>query len=91
MALGTPVIALMGGSDEWSVLHQYRRFGRMDYLVLRSGVMNDECKRPCSFQVERGYGGDKQKCTKLGSLSDCMNELEPEKIFETLQLFIRST
>jgi hypothetical protein len=89
LALDTPVIALMGGSDEWSIVHQYRRFGRQKYKILRSEQADDECIRPCSFSPARGYGLN-DKCTKLGVFTDCLNEIAPEQIFDFIQTIIRS-
>lgn len=86
LALGTPVVALMGGSDEWSIVHQYRRFGKMNYSVVRSEIRNKECKRPCSFQEQRGFGVN-GKCS--GATTDCMDEITPERILEEVQNLLR--
>lgn len=85
LALGTPVLALMGGSDEWAIIHQYRRFGINNYEIIRSSVKNKECERPCSFQLERGYGRN-NKCST--GHSDCMDEILPEDIYWKAKQFL---
>jgi hypothetical protein len=85
MALGVPTVALFGGSDEWSIVHQYRRFGMMKYRVVRSDFRDKECQRPCSFQKERGY----QVNGKCGVLSDCLHEITAERILEEVQTLLK--
>ncbi len=87
LALGTPVVALMGGSDDWSIIWQYRRFGEVKCRVLRSKVHNSECQRPCNYRRELGFSVN-DKCTKPGNYSDCLNEISEQDILETVNDFI---
>lgn len=88
LALGAPVLALLGGSDEWSIVRQYGKYRSMgDVHVLRSQIRNSECERPCSFQKARGFDVN-HKCTKPGSFADCLNEILPEDISSAVTNFL---
>lgn len=85
LALEKPTIALFGGSDERCVVEQFEQYLSLDKVKVLRSPNNDECKRPCSFQIERGYGKN-GKCGNHLENGDCMKEITPEQIFETFNL-----
>lgn len=88
LALGRPVIAIFGGSDEFSIVWQYGKYRNIDDVrVLRSPITNSECERPCSFQKARGFDIN-DKCTKPGSFADCLNEILPDDISNAVIEFL---
>ncbi len=85
LAMEIPVVAIFGPTDENTIVWQFSRYVDTSKVrIVRSLITNEECRRPCSMQNERGYGAN-QKCTKDRSVMvDCMAEIEPEQIVSEL-------
>lgn len=80
LALETPVLAVFGPTDENTIVWQFKRYVNTDSVrVLRSDT-HDVCRRPCSFQGERGHSVN-GKC-KPETYSDCIVEITPQMIFK---------
>lgn len=82
LALETPTVAIMGGTDEYGIVYPYGKYvSTVNVAVLRSHTTDKTCQRPCSYHSSRGYGIN-GKCSS--GYTDCMNEILPEQILETV-------
>lgn len=83
-ALGTPVFAVFGGTDEKVVCEPYEVYkpdGKR--LYFRANPSTNECQAPCSHHSNRGFWVN-GKCKEF---SDCMVEIKHDFILSEFRTF----
>jgi hypothetical protein len=78
LALNKWCIALMGPTDWHCMIEQFKPYMTdTRYICLYSDKADSQCKRPCSFQADRGFEVN-GKCAN--GRADCLEELDPNGI-----------
>ena len=83
MALGKPVVAIMGPTSDHIIIGQFAKYRTIenDVVVLRSGLSDNRCVRPCNFSNRRGFKVN----GKCQNHADCMREITLPTILTTLE------
>jgi hypothetical protein len=82
LALGKPVVAIMGPTSESIIIDQFSRYRSMDDVsIVRSDHTDDKCLRPCNFSMRRGFNVN----NKCNAQADCMKEIGISTIISSLE------
>lgn len=82
LAMEVPCLAIFGPTSEKHIVWQFSRYVDTSKVrVLRSDKKDTQCKRPCSFQTERGWIVE-GKCVDMNHIPDCMREITPLQVAE---------
>lgn len=87
LALGTPSVAVFGGSVADVIVKQYERYVSTPYRVVQSLKKDRRCARPCSFNNANGY----HKGGKCKTVADCMTEITPHEIQKAMRELLNTT
>lgn len=85
-ALGTPVFAVFGGTDESIVCEPYDLYNPADAAkrrYIRANPKHADCHYPCSFSESRGFHVD-GKCKEF---ADCMMDIDTEYLLSSFNNF----
>ena len=77
LALGKETIALMGPTDNKSIIHQFDKYVDNNYTIIRGEYDKAECSSPCNFRSERGFEVN-GKCAN--GYADCMDSIPVDLI-----------
>lgn len=86
LALNKPCVGLFGPTDSGIIANQFYRYHRDLKLTVIKSAKEELC-RPCNFQHQRGYGGDRGKCTRI-PIAQCMKEIEVERVLDAIGSYL---
>jgi hypothetical protein len=85
LALGVPVVAVFGPTDEYTIVWQFAQFVDCSNVrVITSQTFTDECTAPCSLQPERGFGVNLKCMRDRSAMVDCYQSIPQHAITESV-------